>query len=203
MTIRNKDKAHIFLVDDDSLVRDVITRTLLQLNVEVMAFACASDCLEHLHSHVCDLLITDVKMKEIDGIQLLKQVKQVAPSLPVIVITGYGDVPMAVQALKLGACEFIEKPIRRTTLFSVVESTLNQNAGPHPQVTELLSKTEADILRLILEGKNNKEIASLRNRSPRTIEDHRRHIMQKLGADNLVELVKRAAVVRITDLPSQ
>jgi FixJ family two-component response regulator len=192
-----RSKPQIFLVDDEELVRDVIKDTLGQAGVEVTAFASAAECLDWLHSNACDLIITDVRMKGIDGIDLLTRIKELVPSLPVILITGYGNVSMAVDTMKQGACNFIEKPIRRANLLSAVDSALAEHPGPHLRVWEMLTKTEAAILRLIHKGKSTSEMATLLNRSRRTIEDHRRHIMRKIGVDNVVTLVNKTAWVRI------
>ncbi len=184
-------------MDDDELVRDVVTETLRQSGVEVTAFAAALECMESLHSRACDLIITDVKMKGMDGIDLLTKIKELAPSLPVILITGYGDIAMAVDTMKRGACNFIEKPIRRADLLAAVDSALAEHPGPHLRVWELLTKTEATILHLIHKGKSTAEMATILNRSRRTVEDHRRHIMRKIGADNIVSLINKTAWVRI------
>ena len=99
----NFTEQHIFFVDDEPKIRKVVGRTLEQVGYKVSCFSRASDCLEQLRSRPCDLLIADVKMPGMDGIELLAKVKCIIPSLPVLVITGYGDVQMAVTALKAGA----------------------------------------------------------------------------------------------------
>jgi FixJ family two-component response regulator len=141
-------------------------------------------------------------MPDMDGIELLIKVKAILPSLPVLIVTGYGDVPMAVGALKAGAADFLEKPLDRQSLVSVVEGLLKRATLVPADLRRALTKTETSVLRLILTGKNNKEIAMLRHRSVRTIEDHRRRIMAKLGAHNLVDLIKRVAIVRFPTLPT-
>lgn len=196
----NNAKKHIFFVDDEPDIRIVVSRTLEQLGTKVTCFAFGADCLEQLHSQRCDLLITDVKMYDMDGIKLLTEAKHIIPSLPVIVLTGYGDIPMAVKALKAGASDFIEKPLDKYSFLLAVESVLKQNWGEHPIVDKVLTKTEIKVLRLILDGKSTKEVAEFLHRSVRTIEDHRAHIMHKFGVDNLVDLVKQAAAVRMPDL---
>jgi two-component system response regulator FixJ len=190
---------HIFFVDDEPKVCKMVGRTLEQAGLKVTCFTDPTDCLRQLRCRTCDLLITDVKMPEMDGMELLTEVKRIIPSLPVIVITAYGDVPMAVEALKVGASDFIEKPLVRQSFLSAVEAVLKRNALIHQIVGDVLTKTEMIILRLILDGKSTKEIAGLRHRSARTIEDHRSHIMRKLGVDNLVDLVKQTAVVRLVE----
>ena len=196
----NITKQHIFFVDDEPKVLKMVGRTLEQVGLKASCFASGAECLQQLRSRTCDLLITDVKMPEMDGIELLTKAKHIIPSLPVLVVTGYGDIPMAVKALKLGASDFIEKPLDRRSFLSAVESVLKRNAQPHRLVGKVLTKTEMEVLRLILEGKSTKEIARLRHRSVRTIEDQRGKIMHKLGADNLIDLVKQTAVVRLIEL---
>ncbi len=192
-------KQCIFFVDDEPKIRKLVGETLEESGFEVSCFTCAADCLEQLRSRTCDLLITDVKMPEMDGIELLTKVKCIIPSLPVLVVSGYGDVPMATSALRAGAVDFIEKPLARQSLLLAVKSALGHDPQGHHIVGKVLTKTEAKILRLILDGKSNKEIARLRHRSVRTIEDHRSRIMRKLGVDNLVDLVKQTAVVRLVE----
>jgi len=198
--VANFTGQHIFFVDDEPKVRKVVGRTLEQTGFKVSCFSHAADCLQQLRSRPCDLLITDVKMPGVDGIELLTKVKCIIPSLPVLVVTGYGDVPMAVAALKAGASDFIEKPLSRESFLSVVKFTLKGNTRPHPLVKKVLTKTEMGILRLILDGKSNKEIARFRNRSVRTIEDQQRRIRHKLGVDNSIDLVKQVALVRLPEL---
>lgn len=197
----NSVKRHIFFVDDEPGVRRAVHGTLNQNGLKVNCFACAADCLKELHSQTCDLLITDVRMPGMNGLELLTEAKRIFPSLPILVISGYGDIPMAVEALKTGALDFIEKPLDRSSFLSAVESALKQGSKTHPVLAEALTKTETKVLHLLLDGKSTKKIAKLRHRSVRTIEDQRRNIMHKLRVDNLVDLVKRVAVVRVIDPP--
>lgn len=183
-------------------MRKVVAKTLAKLGVEVMCFARAADCLEEIGSpQMCDLLITDVKMPEMDGIALLTEARRIAPWLPVLVITGYGDVPLAVKAMRIGAADFIEKPLHKETFLRKVESLLRQNALRDPCKGRPLSMAELKVLKLILSGKSNKEIAQLLGRSVRTVEDHRNHIMIKLDAHNVIELVERANQMGLTESP--
>jgi FixJ family two-component response regulator len=197
--VRDSAKQHIFFVDDEPDIRKVVGKTLGHLGLRVSCFASADDCLKHLRAGKCDLLITDVKMPKMDGIELLIEAKRIAPWLPVVVITGYGDVPMAVRSLKAGAADFIEKPLDRETLIRTVESVLRGTVPPKSLLGKKLSRAEIMVLRLLLDGKRNAEIAIILSRSVRTIEDHRRHIMRKLGVDNLVDLVKHAAVMELIE----
>ncbi|MHC4623697.1 MAG: response regulator transcription factor [Planctomycetota bacterium] len=198
-------KQCIFLVDDEPQVRKTVGKTLDHLGpeVEVKCFATAADCLEELRRERCDLLVTDVKMPDMDGIDLLAQAKRLIPALPVLVITGYGDVPMAVRAMKHGATDFVEKPLDRDYLLSTAQGLLKQTTIPDPLADKTLTKTEMTILRLILDGRTNKEIAAILHRSIRTVEDHRYNIMHKLSVDNLIDLVRRAATMGLFELPKE
>lgn len=198
--MESKTLDRVFFVDDEPAVRMVVRKTLERSGVNVTCFACADDCLASLESARCDLLITDVKMPGTDGIELLKAVRTKVPWLPVLVVTGFGDVPMAVKALKLGAADFIEKPLDREGFLRTVRTLLSQN---NPEVSghdHTLTKTEMRVLHLILDGKNNREIASTLHRSSRTIEVHRSHVMRKMGAGNIVELLRRAAMMGLFDM---
>ncbi|MHC4571259.1 MAG: response regulator transcription factor [Planctomycetota bacterium] len=185
-------KKHIFVVDDDKCILDIVSLILKRARYECTCFLDADDCLRQLHTGQCDLLISDVKMPGKNGIELLIHVKRFAPWLPVIMISCYADIQMAVQAVKAGAFDFIEKPADSQKLLAVVKSALKQHAPHRFLHGKSLTGTEKMILNLILHGKSNKEMARILHRSIRTIEYHRNHIMHKFGVDNLVDLVKRA-----------
>ena len=190
-------------MDDEPSVRKVVRKTLERLGVEVTCFAGAADCLEELGSRACDLLITDVRMPRMDGIALLTEAKRIAPWLPVLVVTGYADVPAAVGAMKIGAADFIEKPLHRDTFSLKVESILRHSSPTDPDTGKSLTRTELKVLRLIIQGKSNNQIAQLLRRSIRTVEDHRYHIMHKLAAHNAIELTERTIQMSLAELPSR
>jgi FixJ family two-component response regulator len=191
----NGRAARVVFVDDEPRVCAVVRKTLHRAGVNVECFHCANDCLAHLAGQPCDLLITDVKMPGKDGIELLREVKERLPWLPVLLVTGYGEVPLAVRALHAGAADLVEKPLDRAAFLQTVEQLIEQTAGPISFLEGCLTRAETRVLYLILNGKNNREIAERLHRSLRTVEVHRRHVMQKLGATNLVELSQRAAEI--------
>jgi two-component system response regulator FixJ len=191
----NISKLHIFFVDDEPKVRELVGGTLEQAGFKASCFASAADCLEQLRADKCDLLITDVKLPGMSGIELLTEVKRFTPSLPVLVVTGYGDIPMAVRVMKAGAADFIEKPLEGQVLLSAVEFALKQIAPTDPLLRKGLTRAEMRVLYMILDGKTNKETANLLHRSVSTVEVHRKHIMRKLGVDNIVDLVKQATAL--------
>lgn len=190
----------IFFLDDEPKIREVVRETLEDSKFKVSCFGNPIECLARLRSQKCDLLITDLKMPEKDGIELLVDIKHLAPWVPVLMITGYGDIPTAVKAMKAGAVDFIEKPLEKKSFVQKIKSILEKNVSTHPELGISLTRTETKILKLVLDGQSNKEIAVLLHRSSRTIEVHRAHIMHKLGVDNLVDLVKRVASMGLFDL---
>ena len=185
--------ARVVFVDDEPRVRSTVRKTLKRAGADVHCFSCAQDCLTHLATARCDLLITDVRMPGQDGMDLLAEVRERLPWIPVLIVTGYADVPLAVRALKAGAADFVEKPLDRDTFLQTVERLVERNARPAAFLEESLTRAERRILYHVLDGRNNREIAAALHRSPRTIEVHRRHVMQKLGAVNIIELLQRAA----------
>jgi FixJ family two-component response regulator len=195
------DNQHIFFVDDEPAVCRSLSQTLQRSGYTVSCFADADHCLQRLQMQSCDLLITDVRMPGMDGIELVRRAKCIVPWLPILVITGYGDIPMAVRAVKAGAAEFIEKPLQKQSFLAAVQAALKQQDLKNLLKGKSLSKKEMAILHLILQGRSNKEIAQTLHRSIRTVEDHRRYIMRKLNVDNVVDLVKRAAVMGLAETP--
>jgi len=191
---------HVFFLDDEPQVRDVVKETLEEAGIKVTCFACATECLDRLCSAKCDLLITDMRMPEKDGLELLADVKRLVPWVPVLMITGYGDVPTAVKAVKGGAVDFIEKPLGKRTFLQRVRSILNESTPTGMCLTECLTKAEMGVLRRIIDGKSNRDIADGIHRSVRTVEVHRSHIMRKLGVDSLVDLIKLGAAMGLVNL---
>jgi two-component system response regulator FixJ len=198
--------ARVFVVDDDECIRAAVCAILKRAKYECLCFSDVAGCLEELKSQSrdlaegCDLLITDVKMPGKDGLDLLQEVRAAFPWIPVIMMTAYGSIPMSVHAVKIGAFDFIEKPVDEAKLLSIVEAALLKEAELHdPLVGKPLTRTERIVLCLILEGISNKRIAYILERSERTIEVHRSRVMRKLGVDNLVDLVKKSTAMGWTD----
>lgn len=193
--MKAKAKHHIFFVDDEQGIRKVASQALEQLGCDVTCFPNAIACLDQIVENDCALLITDVKMPGIDGLTLLARVKRVAPWVPVMVITGYGDIPMAVRAMKAGAVDFIEKPFDRTIFLQKVSTALDNTDFHHSEAGKHITSAEKKVLKLILEGRSNKQIAFSLDRAMRTVELHRSKIMRKFNVDNVVDLVKKAALM--------
>jgi two-component system response regulator FixJ len=196
----NNERPHIFFVDDEPKMCEVVGGILKELSPKVSCFTNAADCLKKLDSQRCDLVITDVKMPGMDGIELLEQISRSAPWLPVMIITGYGDIPMAVRAVKAGAKEFAEKPLDKKKFLQQVKSIMQQSHITDSYIGKPLTQREKRVLKLIISGKTNREIAHLLHRSIRTIEVHRNHIMHKLAVENVVDLVKRTTLMGLVEL---
>jgi FixJ family two-component response regulator len=193
--MRSRAQQHVFLVDDEPKILAAARATLESIGFKVTCFARGSDCLKKMAGRKCDLLVTDVRMPGIDGMELLAETRHVAPWLPVLILTAYGDVSMTARAFKSGAFDFIQKPFDRETLISAVIDILKKTGPVDRLLGKSLTRTEMRVLRLLLEGRSNKETALLLNRSVRTIENHRARIMRKLGVDNLLDLYKRAVAM--------
>lgn len=190
----NRRESMIFFVDDEPGVRKAVSQTLEYLeNCQVMCFKDGEGCLNALDRDVpCHLLITDVNMPGIDGLTLLEMAQKLRPQLPVLLVTGYGDVPMAVSAIKKGAVDFIEKPLNEATFLPIVEAALAHGHFDDVLQEKSLTKTEIEILKQVGSGKSNKEVAFNLKRSVRTIENHRHRLMRKLNVSNTAELVNKA-----------
>jgi FixJ family two-component response regulator len=185
-----KYKRQIYFVDDDPKICKEINEMLGNAGFIAYCFTNAYNCLEQLSLRKCDLLITDYKMSAMNGISLMKEAKKQWPWLPVIIITGYGDISTAVLAMKEGAAEFLEKPLGSELLLGKIRNILHNSSKSNFPIINSLTKMEKEVIKLIANGKNNKEIAHQLNRSRRTVENHRAHIMKKFGAHNLVELIR-------------
>lgn len=191
---------HVYVLDDEPEVCEVIRRILESIGIKVSCFSDPSVCLAKLRSLNCHLLITDFKMPEMDGIELLKEVKRLAPWIPVLIISGYADIPTVVKAIKAGAVDFIEKPLEKESFVQKVKSMLPGGAFIEPDLGKPLTPAETHVLGLVLDGLSSKEIATQLHRSTRTIEGHRSNLMRKLDADNLLDLAKRVTLMGLIDM---
>lgn len=184
---------NVFIVDDEPLVRKALKQSVESLHARAVCFPTPQLCLEALRAEHCDLLITDIHMPEMDGVELLTHVREVAPLVPVIMITGFGSIPLAVRTVHMGAADFIEKPLDEELLLPKLQKLLE----PVYESNDCeVTPAEQKVLDLIVEGKANKEIAYLIGRSIRTVENHRHRLMKKLGVSSTAELVKVALMRR-------
>lgn len=184
----------VCVVDDDVDVRESLV-LLVRRKYKTLAFESARAFLKSgVNVRDCCALV-DIRMPEMDGLQLQREIRRTMPGLPVIIMTGHGDVPMAVQAMKDGAIEFLEKPFEKATLLDALEAAFARSAAPDPAKQEprkTLTDREKEIFDLLVEGHQNKVVAHKLGISTRTVEVHRRRIMDKLNARNLADLVRHA-----------
>jgi len=198
----------VFVIDDDDAVRQSIAFLLKTAGIGVREFESARAFLDVLPQVDFGCIITDVRMPDINGIELLRAVRESKPDLPVIVITGHGDVPLAVEAMKLGAADFLEKPFDDDLLIASVQSALSQEADAAKRKAEIagindklnaLSNRERQVLEGLVVGKANKVIAFDLGISPRTVEIYRANLMTKMSANSLSDLVRMAMISGILD----
>jgi len=198
--------AVVHVVDDDEAVRQSLAFLLRTAQIEVKTYDSAVAFLRNPPASGC--VITDVRMPEVSGIDLLRRLREQQNAMPVIVITGHGDVPLAVEAMKLGAADFFEKPFDDDALLAAVRSALSQEGGTAKRNAELseikeklaaLSMREHQVLEGLIKGHANKTIAYDLGISPRTVEIYRANVMTKMNAGSLSELVRMALVAEVLE----
>ena len=192
----------VFIVDDDEAVRDSLQLLLESAGHAVRAFEAAADALHACRTRVPACIVTDVRMPEMDGLEFQEKLTAGGIHVPVIVMTGHADVPLAVRAMKAGAVDFIEKPFGDEAILASIEGALKRK----PQVADpallerldSLTPREREVLELLVIGHPNKVIAYRLDISPRTVEIHRAHVMEKMKAKSLPELVRTAMQAGVT-----
>ena len=198
----NDEQQTVFVVDDDAAVRGSLAMLLKSVSLAVRTFESASQFLEQLPPDSCGCLVLDIRMPGMSGIELQQQLKQRAYPLPIIFITGHGDVSMAVHAMREGAIDFIEKPFRDQELLDRIYQALELDRARRRAADEAvhlrerfagLTPREHDVMLRIARGQANKVIAIELGLSERTVEIHRAKVMHKTGAKSLAELVSMTA----------
>ena len=194
----------IYLVDDDEALRDSLAWLLESQGFKVAAFASAEDFLKAWSPEFNGCVLLDVRMPGMSGLELHERLRAQYSTLPIIFITGHGDVPMAVAALKKGAVDFIEKPFNDTELLRLVSQCLvseQEHRARRRQDAEVsrrldqLTQREREVLDLIIAGKLNKQIADVLGISIKTVEVHRARVMEKMAAHSLAELVQNVMAI--------
>lgn len=194
----------VHIVDDDEAVRQSLAFMLSSAGLAVRLYGSAKAFLDGLDPTQCGCLITDVRMPEITGIELLRRLKERAPCLSAIVITGHGDVPLAVEAMKAGAIDFIEKPFDEEAILKAVKTALEKSGEePDGDLVEVtarlnsLSERERQVLEGLVAGQPNKVIAATLGISPRTVEVYRANLMTKMQAKSLSEVIRMAILAHV------
>lgn len=196
----------VFLVDDNQAIRDALSLYLESQNLAVATFGSATDFLKNYQpeSHGC--LVLDIRMPGMDGLELQEYLIKNGIHIPIIFITGHGDVPMAVRAIKSGACDFIEKPFDNKELLNSIKSAITQDIKTRQQDRlqkqiqgryAMLTGREKEVMTLVAEGHSNKIIATMLHISHRTVEIHRRRVMKKMQAGSVPELITMAVTCGI------
>ena len=197
----------VYVIDDDESARSSLEFLLDVAGVRVRSFASGDEFLDSSPPLKLACIITDVRMPGMGGVDLTRRVKQKDPSVPVIAITGHADVPMAIEAMKAGASDLIEKPFEDETIISAIRRAMSEKAEGDAAAEErreiearlsLLSGRERDVVEGLVEGKANKMIAFDLDISPRTVEVYRANAMMKLQAKTLSDLVRMVTIVRLS-----
>ena len=194
----------VFVVDDDEAMRNSLRWLIESVGHTVETYASAQAFLDNHYPGRSGCLLLDVRMPGITGLELQSQLESHDIRLPVIILTGHGDVGMAVKAMKAGALDFIEKPFDDELLLAAIERALTEDVekrGERASKAEILArmgqltKREHQVMDMVTSGKSNKEIAAELNVSAKTVEAHRAHVMEKMQAGSLAELVRMAMIV--------
>jgi two-component system response regulator FixJ len=208
MTAMTQHDSYIYVIDDDDAVRQSLEFLLKTSGLNVQSFESAAAFLEALPQIRSGCVITDVRMPGMTGIDLLRHLRANKAELPVIVITGHGDIALAVEAMKIGALDFLEKPFDDDQLLAAVRTALDRDADASKRKAELggvldklaaLSNRERQVLEGLVAGNANKTIAFDLGISPRTVEIYRANLMTKMEANSLSDLVRMAMMAGILE----
>jgi RNA polymerase sigma factor (sigma-70 family) len=196
----------VFVVDDDESLRESLKDLIRSVGLRVEAFASAQEFQRAKRPDVPSCLVLDVRLKGLSGLDLQKRMADADLDIPIIFITGHGDIPMSVKAMKAGAVEFLTKPFRDQDLLDAIEQGLERDRKAREQRAQIeelhsryrsLTPREREVLTLVVAGLLNKQIAGELGTSESSVKVHRQHVMEKIGAGSLAELVRMADKLRI------
>jgi FixJ family two-component response regulator len=198
--------AIVLVVDDDAAMRQSLSNLIRSVGLRVEAFASAQEFLRSKRPDVPGCLVLDVRLPGLSGLDLQKRMAEADVEIPIIFITGHGDIPMTVRAMKAGAVEFLTKPFRDQDLLDAVQQALERDCTARAQREEIdelrarlesLTPREQQVMGLVVAGLLNKQIAGKLGTSETTVKIHRHQVMEKMGADSLAELVRMADRLKI------
>lgn len=203
----------VFLVDDDASVRKALTRLIRSAGYEVQSFASARDFLDSgPRSEGSACLVLDVRMPGLSGMDLQRELQRAKAILPIIFITGHGDIPTSVKAMKEGAVDFLQKPVKDKDLLKAIEQSLARAARDQSQRQEIaqiqkrvesLTPREFEVMALVVAGMLNKQIAFKLGTVEKTIKVHRARVMKKMDVDSIAELVHLTGKINIPPANNQ
>lgn len=194
-------QAFVFIVDDDSSVRKALANLLCSVGVKVQTFGTAQEFLSSERPDAPGCLVLDVRLPGMSGLDLQRQLAEAKIQLPIIFITGHGDIPMSVDAMKAGAVEFLTKPFREQVLLDAIQQAVERDRSAYAQRAALaelrgryesLTRREQEIMVLVVSGLMNKQIAGELGTTEATVKVHRAKVMHKLRADSLADLIRMA-----------
>lgn len=206
MTFRPK----VFVVDDEPDLRRALERLLQAEGFEVRSFGSAADFLGQLADDDAGCIVLDVAMPGVDGLELQRRLAQGGAQLPIVFLTGHGDIPMSVQAIKAGAVDFLTKPVKRADLLRAVQAALGRAEAGRAiaEATAMLrarlaqlTPREREVLEHVISGRLNKVTAARLGTTEQTIKVHRGRVMEKLGVGSVVELVRVAQQLDVSPAP--
>ncbi len=203
----SKPESTVFVIDDDASIRESLKSLIRSVGLHAELFGSVQEFLEHKPADVPSCLVLDVRLPGISGLNFQNQLAQSNIPIPLIFITGHGDIPMSVRAMKAGAVEFLTKPFRDQDLLDAIEVALQKDRLRRQQEAEKsdlklkyesLTPREREVFPLVISGRLNKQIAAELETSETTVKVHRSQLMKKMGADSLADLVRMAEKLGIS-----
>ncbi len=200
-------QANVFVVDDDQAMRNSLKWLIESVGMHVETYESATEFIRNYYPGRAGCLLLDVRMPGMSGLELQQYFAENQINIPIIIITGHGDVPMAVRAMKAGAVDFIEKPFNDELLLESIRNALNidvERRAAQAERAEIatrlahLTPRELEVMEMVTDGKSNKEIAQTLGVSAKTVEAHRARVMEKMQARSLADLVKMAVAANMT-----